>query len=137
MDGFSEALERYHSALREFMKGDSAPVQLMFSTKDDVVLCNPLRPFAQGPDEVADTLQHAASHFTSGSEVFEPVASFATADLAYIVEIERFTAILVDGTESSGALRVTMIFRREDEGWKVAHRHADPISEPSDGASSK
>jgi ketosteroid isomerase-like protein len=28
------------------------------------------------------------------------------------------------------SLRVTMIFRREGDAWRVAHRHADPIMTP-------
>jgi ketosteroid isomerase-like protein len=27
-------------------------------------------------------------------------------------------------------LRVTMIFRREGDTWRVVHRHADPITTP-------
>lgn len=28
------------------------------------------------------------------------------------------------------SVRVTTVFRREDGVWKVAHRHADPITAP-------
>jgi ketosteroid isomerase-like protein len=52
-----------------------------------------------------------------------------TADLAYILEIERFEA-KVGGSEevTPVALRVTSIFRREGDTWKLVHRHADPIT---------
>ena len=129
MDGFDQFVDSYHAALDEFVKGDARPALQLFSQCDDVTLCNPLRPFARGPGEVAEAATQAASHFADGHFESERVSGFATAEFAYTVEIERFTAT-IDGNEGSGALRVTTIFRLEDDGWRIAHRHADPITTP-------
>jgi ketosteroid isomerase-like protein len=129
MDSFDQAVERYHAAHRDFVKGNPGPILQTFSQRDDVVLCNPLRPFARGRSEIAETTQQAASHLADGEWDAERVSTFATAELAYTVEIERFRAT-VDGKEGSGALRVTTIFRLEEDGWRVAHRHADAITTP-------
>ena len=135
MDSLDQATQRYHEALREFFKGDARPVLQEFSRREDVILCNPFHPFARGPREVAQTVERAVSHYAEGTCEFETVTDFATAELGYMVEIERFSARL-DGREGSGALRVTTIFRLEDDdGWRVAHRHADPITTPRDIAS--
>jgi ketosteroid isomerase-like protein len=133
-DSLDEAMKRYHEGLREFFKGDAAPVLQVFSRREDVVLCNPFHPFARGPREVAGVAERAASHYADGVCEFETVTAFSTAELGYIVEIERFRATL-DGSEGSGALRVTTIFRLEDDGWRIAHRHADPITTPQPFAS--
>ena len=129
MDGFVLAVEEYHAGLVEFVKGRSEPVRQVFSQRDDVVLCNPFRPFARGPKEVAETTEEAASHFANGEIAFERVSTFATPELAYILELEKFSATL-DGSEGSGSLRVTTLFRPEEDGWKIVHRHADPITTP-------
>jgi len=129
MDGFDQAVEQFRAGLAEFVKGDPEPARQMFSQRDDVVLCNPLHPFARGPREVAETSEQAASHFADGEIECETVAAYTTAELGYIIQMERFRAT-IDGKEGSGALRVTMIFRLEDDGWRVAHRHADPITTP-------
>jgi ketosteroid isomerase-like protein len=129
MDSFDQMVEQYHAGLLEFVKGDAGPVLRLFSQRDDVVLCNPFRPFARGPREVAETAEQAASHFADGEFETERVTAFTTPELAYTVEIERFTAT-IDGNEGSGALRVTTIFRPEDDGWRISHRHADPITTP-------
>ena len=48
-------------------------------------------------------------------------------DVTYTVEIERFRAKVGGRDETSDlALRVTCVYRREPEGWKLVHRHADP-----------
>jgi ketosteroid isomerase-like protein len=45
------------------------------------------------------------------------------------VEVERYQAKVGGGEELALiALRVRSIFRREDGGWKIVHRHADPIT---------
>ena len=129
MDSFDQAVNAYHAGLSEFVKGNPEPVKQLFSQRDDVVLCNPLHPFARGFREVAETTDRAASHMADGKWEFERVASFGTTELAYTIEIERFRA-MVDGTDGSGSLRVTTIFRLEEDGWRIAHRHADPITTP-------
>jgi ketosteroid isomerase-like protein len=95
-----------------------------------VTLANPFGPPARGWDEVAKTLERAASHYTDGEATgFENVAKYITPELAYTVEIERCKA-KVEGRDDVTpiAVRVTTIFRPEDGTWKVVHRHADPIT---------
>jgi ketosteroid isomerase-like protein len=76
--------------------------------------------------------EDAASRFRDGEIVgFENVAKHVSAELAYIVEVERYRA-KVGGREDVVplALRVTSILRPEDGEWKVVHRHANPITTP-------
>ena len=124
--------ERYHLALDEFLKGNPQPAEKLWSHREDVTLANPYGPPVRGWDEVAKVTEHAASQVRDGELVsVEIVAKHVTAELAYVVEIERPKA-KIGGSEdiTPFALRVTMIFRPEDGGWKIVHRHADPIITP-------
>ena len=67
---------------------------------------------------------------------FETYAKFATDDLGYTLEVERFeTKVAGAGETSQVALRVTSVYRREDDGWRLLHRHADPITTLQSGES--
>jgi len=77
-------------------------------------------------------MERAASNYRDGEIVsFENVAKYVTAELAYIVEVERYRA-KVGGSEeiTPFSLRVTSILRPEEDTWKIVHRHADPITTP-------
>jgi ketosteroid isomerase-like protein len=127
---FDTVVEHDQRALGEFAKGNPEPNKLVFSHREDVTLANPLGPPARGWEQVAATLERAASVIREGEVTgFDIVAKYVTPDLAYIVEVERIKA-KVGGREdvASLALRVTTIFRPEDGTWKVVHRHADPIT---------
>ncbi len=127
---FDEVVEQYQRALGDFAKGNPEPNKMVFSHREDVTLANPLGPPARGWEQVAATMERAASQLKDGEKVgYDIVAKYVTAELAYIVWIERVKA-KVGGREEITpiALRVTTIFRPEDGTWKVVHRHADPIT---------
>lgn len=127
-----ELIERYQLGLGDFMKGDPEPVKELFSHREDVTLANPLGPPAHGWDEVAATIEHAASQFRDGRLVgVEIVEKRVTSEFAYTLWLEHAEG-KVGGREdvAPAILRVTMIYRPEEGGWKVVHRHADPITTP-------
>jgi ketosteroid isomerase-like protein len=137
VDDVDKLIERLRLAMDEFQKGNPKPTQELFSHKEDVTLANPLGPaapgigpVAHGWEQVSKTQEHAASTSRGGELVsVEVVERHVTAELAYIVEIERAKA-KIGGTEeiTPSALRAMMIFRPEEGEWNIVHRHADPIT---------
>ncbi len=132
VDDIDELIEQFHLASDEFLKGNPEHTKKLFSHREDVILANPFGPPAHGWERVAEVMDHAASQVRDGEFVgSETIAKHVTAELAYVVRIERAKA-KVGGSEdiTPFALRVTMIFRSEDGEWKIVHRHADPITAP-------
>jgi ketosteroid isomerase-like protein len=126
---FDGVVEAYRQALGAFLNGDPTPVTELFSRRDDVTLANPLGPPRLGWAEVEKAIEEAAANFRGGNKSFEEVSRYSTPDLGYVVQLERSDAQLVGSEDTVPiSLRVTMIFRREGDTWKVAHRHADPIT---------
>ena len=108
--------------------GDAGPRFTIWSRNDPVTV---LGAWMSGRDyqEVSDIfrqLEDAFSDCTSYSH--EIVASDVIGDMAYTVGYEHKRAS-VNGEPRKYSLRVTQVYRREDGEWKVAHRHADTLSE--------
>jgi ketosteroid isomerase-like protein len=102
----------------------------LWSHREDVTLANALGPPVRGREQVVRAREHAASQFRDGELTsIENVAKHVTAELAYVVEIERFEA-KVGGREDITpiAVRATIIFRPEEGTWKIVHRDADSIT---------
>jgi ketosteroid isomerase-like protein len=129
-DEFDATVEQYHLAAAEFIKGNPEPYKSLFSQREDVTVANPFGPPARGWKDVAATIERASSQWREGEvEGVENVAKYATDDLGYIVEVERFRAKIGGSKEFAPVtLRTTSILRREDGAWKILHRHADPIT---------
>lgn len=125
-----EFRNQYHQAVAAFIRGDPEVQRALWSRRDDVTLANPLGPPAKGFDAVCRVMDTAGSLIREGEGyTFDTITWVETADLAYEVGIERNRAKLAGSEEKVPiSLRVTTVFRREDDGWKLVHRHADAIT---------
>jgi ketosteroid isomerase-like protein len=128
-DDLDQVIERYHLALSEFSRGDPDPVKDFYSGRDDVAIANPFFPLTRGREQVVARLERSVQNFRDGEVGFQNVVKWVSGELACIVELEEWKA-KVGGREdvTPFTLRVTTLFRAEGGGWKVVHRHADPIT---------
>lgn len=127
-ESFTDAISASHSATDRIMRGDAGGFKDLYSRGGDITLGNPFGGFGQGSEGVFEQLDRAASYFSDGRATeFEHIAGAAADELAYTVEIERVEVKVAGRTEvSEFGARVTSVYRREEDGWKLIHRHADP-----------
>lgn len=125
---FQTAIDVSHAALQAMARGDSGPSNQQWSRLGDATLANPLGPPIMGWENITrESDRVAAMRQMAGTFSFKEVSRIETLDLAYLLGIERFT-VPQDGEPAAViALRVTTIFRREDDGWCLVHRHADRV----------
>lgn len=125
-----DAIEASHQALEAIIRGDVEPFMALYSEADDITIGNPFGPFAAGRAATRAAGIRAAGNYTDGKIMaFDRIVTHTTDTLACVVEVERFSVRLAKGAElASVALRVTSLYRREPQGWRLAHRHADPIT---------
>jgi ketosteroid isomerase-like protein len=130
VEELNRVVDESYGALDAFVKGDSGPLKPFFARRDDVTLANPFGPTQRGWRAVEDAMDRAAANYTEGRALgFEEVSRLVTAELAYIVEVERYEAKVGGGADITPvSLRCTTIFCREEDSWKIVHRHADPIT---------
>jgi ketosteroid isomerase-like protein len=62
------------------------------------------------------------------SYAFDLQAYDVMGSMAYTAGLEH-TSVLADGRPGTNTLRATQVYRRESGEWRVAHRHADPVTE--------
>ena len=81
-------------------------------------------PNRRDPGKVASDVRDGQT------QTFERIAEYATDDLGYVHEVEQCPGAKFGGSDQIRpfALRVTTIYRREEGGWRISHRHADSLT---------
>lgn len=124
-------LVEYSAAAAKFYDGQPDAVKALWSHADDVTLSGAAGgPTAKGWKEVSARLSWASSQFldTHGTKAVEQIQGTVSGDFAYIVQYEHIRYVPSGETkEAKRDYRVTTIFQRKPEGWRVVHRHADTL----------
>ena len=129
MATFDDALAAYDASLQEYVSGRPDPQMALWSQLEDVTLCNPIGPPTRGAENVVAAASGPSRMMSDGTfHGAEEVSRVISEDIGYVVRIER-GATHVNGSAQAlpYELRVTLIFRREGDAWRVVHRHADNV----------
>ncbi len=125
---FRDFLTRRQEATTAFFNGNAGLWKAQATHSDDITMFGGYGGSEQGWAAVEDRYTWAAARNAEGEIRSELIACHVTSEMAYTVAIERGDVRPSGGRAfAPKALRVTEIFRREASGWKLIHRHADPL----------
>jgi NAD(P)H-dependent FMN reductase/ketosteroid isomerase-like protein len=126
---FSAFMGRRPRIAEAYVDGDAAPLDAIVAHRDPATFFPPRGGGTQGARTVAKRYEEDARSFApKGESRLEVLQSHAGGDLAFWTGYQHARARIAakPGEPVSMTLRVTEVFRYEDGGWKLVHRHADP-----------
>lgn len=133
-DEYAAYLERRAAASDAFVAGDVAPLLAVSTATAPASIFGPAGTVVEGPEAVNTNNSDGAAHFAGADRNDLEVAHGSSdGDLGYWTGVQR-SLVTITGQDEPVPfdLRVTELYRREADGWKLFHRHADPLKEPRD-----
>jgi len=129
LQDFKQFMKRREDAAQAYVRGDAAPLGRLSTHVSPATFFRPQGDFCQGAEDVFSRYESDAAVFESGSDThFEILHLAASGGIAYWVGIQRATVRMRGKAEAIPmSLRVTELFRREGDDWKLIHRHADSL----------
>ncbi len=85
MKDFDAFLDKYHRSLDDFTRGDSKPLQNLYSRKEDTTLANPFGGIISGWESVKKAVEQAATFYREGWFSSENIVKNESQELAYLV----------------------------------------------------
>jgi ketosteroid isomerase-like protein len=122
-------LARAEEAADSYVRGDVAHYVDLVRHADVFTLLPPNGGPVSRHEHRAETLRASPGFITGGSARFEHVETHAWDDTLVLAMIERQHGRVEGGPDQELSLRVTQVYRREGDDWRLVHRHADPLVE--------
>jgi ketosteroid isomerase-like protein len=113
----------------ELFRGRPESLKALWSRASDVTLFGVSGGSGEhGWEQVGPRLDWTRTQYSDGTLTVERIASYVDGNLGYVVQREKVRFKVPRRTqESILEIRASWIFRRERDGWRIIHRHADPL----------
>jgi ketosteroid isomerase-like protein len=110
------------------MRGAIDGYRALITLADGFTLMSPFGGIpTRNSDMTNERWEAMGRFFSSGTLEQELVQSYASADMVVLAIIEHGSGEVGGLPAQEWPLRVTLVYRRDGTGWRLAHRHADPL----------
>ena len=119
------ASDQFYSALNAMFVGDMAPMNAIWSHRDDVTDMGPFGGRLEGWTAVGAEFKKEADMKLGGRVVSKDLLVRVGGDMGYTVCVEEGENMSVDGKSVVVSHRATSIYRLENGQWKMVQHHTD------------
>ena len=126
----AELVELMREAASAYIDGNIRHYFDLMQEADDYTLMDPFGTIQRRTPVTDARVAELEELFQGGECTLEVVETYASGNLAVLVAVERQHGKVGPYPPQDWSLRVTLVFRRDDDGWHLVHRHADPIVHP-------
>lgn len=123
-DDVKGASKQFYAALNSMLNGSAAQMDDIWSRNFAVTAMHPVGGREVGWDSVRESWEQVAQVSSDGQvQLGEQILEIA-GDMAYELGVEKGQFKLAD-EQVNVESRVTNIYRRDADGWKIVHHHTD------------
>lgn len=123
-DDVRTASQQFYAALNAIVRGDATPMQAIWSHGASVSSMHPLGGREVGWDEVWKVFHQVSQAASNGHIALANQIVQAGTDMAYETGEEKGSFTMA-GQSIDISIRVTNVYRRDADGWKMVHHHTD------------
>ena len=120
-------LAQAEEAAGAYVRGDMDRYLELVHHADRFTLLPPYGGPAGSHDDRDDGVRASAGFIQGGEARLEHIETHLWNDTLVVAMIERQHGRLQGRPDQALSLRVTHVYRREADGWRLVHRHADPL----------
>lgn len=122
------ASDKFYAALNTMLNGDTGPLDGIWSHGPTVSTMHPIGGREVGWEQVKDSWDQVAKVCGGGSVKLTDQLLHVLGDMAYELGVEA-GSLKIAGQQVSFEGRVTNVYQRTGDAWKLVHHHTD-ISKP-------